>query len=316
MLDDAIYTKFTWYNKTTKDLITDVTIPTHTGFTSYKDNMGEVENKGIELDVRFNIIQRKDWMLAVFGNLAHNRNQILKISESLKAYNERVNEKFDEYFENIFNKQDLKYSKPLLKYEEGGSLTSIYGMRSLGINPSNGKELFLDRSGQVIQEWTASQQAILGDTEPDATGSFGVNFQWKRFTLFATFMYEFGGQVYNQTLVDKVENVKLYDMNADKRVLTERWAKPGEVTRLKSIKDRNSVTLPTSRFVQDYNMLNFNSLTVGYDFNQDLLKKWKMSMLRLSFNMKDIFTISSVKQERGLNYPFARTFNFTLNASF
>lgn len=240
----------------------------------------------------------------------------MKISESLKAYNERVNEKFDEYFDNIFNQQDLKYSKPLLKYEEGGSLTAIYGMRSLGINPSNGSELFLDRSGQVIQEWTASQQAILGDTEPDATGSFGVNFQWKRFTLFATFMYEFGGQVYNQTLVDKVENVKLYETNADKRVLTERWAKPGEVTRLKSIKDRNNVTLPTSRFVQDYNMLNFNSLTVGYDFDQALLKKLKMSMLRLSFNMKDIFTISSVKQERGLSYPFARTFNLTLNASF
>ncbi|MCB6973180.1 MULTISPECIES: SusC/RagA family TonB-linked outer membrane protein [Butyricimonas] len=315
-LNDAIYTKFTWYNKKTKDLITDVTIPTHTGFTSYKDNMGEVENKGFELDVRFNILQNKDWMVAVFGNLAHNRNKILKISESLKAYNERVNEKFDEYFDNVFSKQDLKYSKPLLKYEEGGSLTAIYGMRSLGINPSNGSELFLDRSGQVIQEWTSSQQSILGDTEPDATGSFGVNLQWKRFTLFATFMYEFGGQVYNQTLVDKVENVKLYETNADKRVLTERWAKPGELTRLKSIKDRNNVTLPTSRFVQDYNMLNFNSLTVGYDFDKDLLKKMRMSMLRLSFNMKDIFTISSVKQERGLSYPFARTFNLTLNASF
>ena len=85
---------------------------------------------------------------------------------------------------------------------------------------------------------------------------------------------------------------------------------------MKSIKDRNNVTLPTSRFVQDYNMLNFNSLTIGYDFDKDLLKKMRMSMLRLSFNMKDIFTISSVKQERGLSYPFARTFNLTLDASF
>ena len=314
-LQDAVYTKFAWYNKLTKDMITDVTIPSHTGFTTYKDNMGEVENRGIELDLRFNILQNKTWTVAFFGNLAHNRNEILKISDSLKEYNERVDEEFDGYDETIFTMQESKYSEPLLKYEEGGSLTAIYGMKSLGISPTDGEEIFVDRSGNITREWDSSQQSILGDTEPDASGSFGLNLQWKHFTLFATFMYEFGGQTYNQTLVDKVENVDIYDENVDKRVLTDRWTKPGDKAQFKSIANEYT-TRPTSRFVQDYNMLEFNSLTLGYDFSQQLLKRWHLSMLRLSFNMKDVFTKSSVKQERGLSYPFARTFNFTLNVSF
>ena len=76
------------------------------------------------------------------------------------------------------------------------------------------------------------------------------------------------------------------------------------------------VTRPTSRFCQNNNTLDFNSLTIGYDFNPELLKKIGFSMLRLQFNMKDIAHFSSIKRERGLSYPFARTFNFTLNASF
>lgn len=316
LIRDAVLVKAAWYDKKTVDLITDVTIPASTGFTVYKDNLGEVRNRGIEIDVRATLYRTKDMLVSVFGNLAHNKNKILKISESLKAYNDRVDEKFEGYDESIFSQQDPQYNKPFMKYVEGGSLTSIFGMKSLGINPSDGKELYLNRNGSVTEDWKSQEQVILGNTEADAQGAFGLNLQYKSFSLFTTFLYEFGGQTYNSTLVEKVENVDLYNYNADKRVLTERWQKPGDVTRLKAIQDRGLTTRPTSRFVQDYNMLSFNSLTIQYDFNSALVSKIGVSMLRLSFNMKDIAVISSVKQERGLSYPYARTFNFTLNASF
>ena len=76
-------------------------------------------------------------------------------------------------------------------------------------------------------------------------------------------MYEFGGDRYNQTLGDKVENVDIYTENVDKRVLTSRWQKPGDKVKYKSIvNDRGSVeiTRPTSRFVQQYNALSWTSL--------------------------------------------------------
>ncbi len=73
-------------------------------------------------------------------------------------------------------------------------------------------------------EW--ADQVIVGNTEPKGQGSFGLNASYKNFSLFASFMYEFGGQEYNSTLVSKVENADIQYSNVDKRVLTDRWQKP------------------------------------------------------------------------------------------
>lgn len=78
---------FSYYRKKTVDLVNNVTLPSSTGFTTYKDNIGEVMNKGFEIQLRSNVFQNEDWLVAVFANLAHNKNEILKISDSLKDYN-------------------------------------------------------------------------------------------------------------------------------------------------------------------------------------------------------------------------------------
>ena len=91
-------------------------------------------------------------------------------------------------------------------------------------------------------------------------------------------VYEFGGQRYNSTLVSQVENANLERYNVDKRVSTDRWKKPGDVAPLKDIKDRSLVTRPTSRFIQDYNTLQFNSLSISYDFPAKLVKRWGLGM--------------------------------------
>ena len=83
-----------WYNKLTKDLITDVSLPSSAGFASYKDNMGEVENRGWEFNIQYKVIQTKDWGFDVGINGAHNKGTIKKISDSMKEYNERVNDHF------------------------------------------------------------------------------------------------------------------------------------------------------------------------------------------------------------------------------
>ena len=79
------------------------------------------------------------------------------------------------------------FIKPIMKYEEGASLTAIYGVRSLGIDPSNGKELYLYRNGQASHKWKATEEVVLGDSEPKASGSFGLNATYKNFSLFASF---------------------------------------------------------------------------------------------------------------------------------
>jgi len=305
---------FSWYNRQTVDMITDVTIPSSAGFTSYKDNMGETRNRGYEISLNAMIVNHKDFGVNVFANFAHNEGKLMKISESLKAYNERV----DAYLTPTYAwyRPTAEQSLPFLKYEEGGSLTAIYGMKSLGINPQDGNELFVDRSGNVVGEWMASQQQIIGNTEPKGQGSFGINIRWKRLTLYTSFMYEFGGQQYNSTLLNKVECVDLSSSNADKRVLTQRWQKPGDVTPLKNIADRNRTTQSTSRFVQDNNEFSINSLSLSYDFNPEWVRRIGLDVVRIQASTNDLATFSSIKQERGLDYPFARTFNFGLSVSF
>ncbi len=305
-----------WYDKRTKDLITDVTIPSSSGFTSYKDNMGEVLNRGWEVDLNYAILKKKDWDINLFCRAAHNKNEILKISDTQRDYNERVNAFYDSYGPYLMANKDTKYATPILQYVEGGSLTSIFGMKSLGIATANGQELFMNRDGSVTYTWNSREQVILGNTEPDIQGSFGFNLRYGAFTLYTTFLFETGAEAYNSTLVNNVENVDLSKKNADRRVMTMRWQKPGDEARLKSITDSELVTRPTSRFVQENNNVTFNSLSLAYDFNPHWIAKFGLSVLKLQFSMNDVAVISSIKQERGLSYPFARTFNFGLTANF
>ena len=312
-----------YYNKTV-DLITDVTLPGSSGFSSYKSNLGETLNKGFDIQFRFDVMKNKDWNVALWGNLNHNRNEILKVSDALKAYNSQVNEHYELAEESQTptsawikgGKTYEDFVKPIMKYEEGASLTAIYGVRSLGIDPTNGKELYLYRNGKASNVWKASEEVVLGDTEPKASGSFGINATYKNLSLFVSFAYEWGKQTYNETLIMNVENADIQGSNVDKRVLTQRWEKPGDIAPLKDIQDMNSVTLPTSRFVQDENVLSLSALNLSYDFNPAWLRKIYLKTLRLEASTNELFRLSTIKQERGTSYPFARTVNFSLRATF
>ena len=161
---DKIYLKASAYDERTIDLITDYTIPSSTGFTSYKENMGKVKNTGVELELRARLYSDRNWLFQLYGSFARNKNTIIEISQAMRDYNKRVEELFSGY--NPESSSDSKYAKTYLKYYEGASLTSIYGMKSLGISPTNGKEIYLRRNGDVTDVWSADEWTIIGDTAP------------------------------------------------------------------------------------------------------------------------------------------------------
>ena len=321
LFNERLTLDFDYYYEKTIDLVNDVSLSNTSGFSTYKNNMGEVENKGFELTARYDAIKNKNWLVAFWGNIAHNTNKILKISDSQRAYNQRVAEF---YKKEQINQEDIgssltdaNYSVPIAQYEEGQSLTSIWAVKSLGIDPTTGKEIFLNRDGTVTDKWDATQEVVCGNTQPDFNGAFGVNISYKQWSLFASFLYEWGGQQYNQTLVDRVENAKIAQGNVDLRVLTDRWQKPGDVAQFKNIKDASLTTLPTSRFVQDNSFLRLNALTLTYDFNREWLKcNLGLRMLRLEASTSDLINWNSVRQERGLSYPKSYKFNFSVKAQF
>lgn len=311
-LNGLVSANMNYYVKTTKDLLADITLPPSSGFESYRDNLGELENKGYEISLRGFLVRDKDLVVNVFGSIAHNKNVIKKISNSLETYNKKVDDEQDNYEPGWG--EAMETAKPQVQFKEGQSTTAIYAVKSHGINPMNGKEVFEDLKGNLTYEWSAANKIVCGDTEPKVSGAFGANADWKGFNINVSFLYQCGGQVYNQTLVDRVEDANL-SWNVDRRVLKGRWKEPGNHTFFKDIKNRDRTEV-SSRFVQDENVLQFKSLSFSYSFPTELIQRWSLERLKLMFQMEDIFRISNVKRERGLDYPFARIFNVGLQVQF
>jgi hypothetical protein len=309
--------RFDLYSNITKDLLTDITVSPSVGFSTYKENMGETLNKGFQIGSSFRLYSdsKKQRFINLNFNVLHNTNEIRKISDALRAYNELVDSQKDSYA--MTNPQLLNFQRdPSLRFEEGRSLSSIWAVPSLGIDPVTGKEVFIKKDGTTTFQWAAADQVVCGDSNPKFSGNVGASIGWEGLTLNFAFTFKQGGQVYNSTLVDKIENVDINNNNVDLRALTERWNTPGIEAKFKSIRD-NTTTKTTSRFVENLNEFVFSSINIDYDLGRlNFMKKTSIERLKVSFNMNDIGRISTVREERGTSYPFARVFSFGIQASF
>lgn len=300
------------YRRLTRDILTDITITPSTGFTSYKENLGDMENRGAELNVMWQAVNTRDWTVSLMGNFAHNTNKIVRISNSLKAYNDRVNEA-QQNVPSEEGEPDYR-GVPLLRYNEGQSVDAIYAVPSLGIDPENGSEIFVKHDGSLSYEWDARDITVVGNATPKAEGSFGTTVRYKQFMAVVYFQTRFGGDRYNQTLVDRVENADPR-YNVDRRVFEEKWQQPGDKAFFKNIQDLGQ-TQVSSRFIMPDNTLSLQSVYLSYDLDQAVAAKLHLSRLRLGLTANDLLRWSSIQIERGINYPFARSMTFSLQAAF
>lgn len=315
---DKLTLKFDYYETYTKNNITDITLPSSTGFEMFKENLGEVKNSGFEVSTSYSLWSNKKSYMNIFFSVATNKNKIIELSDAMKSFNDAMDAQA----------ADKSNNTPIHKYEDGKSNTAIWAVPSQGIDPSTGQEIYIDRNGNTTYEWNSEDMVVCGDKEPEFRGTFGIDTEFKGFGLSVTCRYLGGGQLYNSTLVNKVENVDM-NYNVDKRVLTGRWTRPGQNAKFKKLgyysKDTDGdnayeqykeVTRLTSRFVQDRNEIDIASISLSYTFNKALIKNLGMERLKLFFNMNDVYKFSSIKIERGTSFPFARTMSFSLLATF
>ena len=310
-LFDKLSLRFDYYIRDTKDLLSDMIVAPSSGFSTYKSNIGESRNKGYQLGLNMIVYSQSSTRtnLSFFANVAHNTNKITKVSNSLV----QLNRKLDARKDSTVNGADQR--NPSTRYEPGQSMNAIWVVRSKGIDPANGKEIFVKKDGSLTYNWSSADYIVGGDANPLYNGNFGFNFMHKGFTANFAFTYRWGGQQYNSTLVSRVENAN-FNYNVDIRALTDRWKKPGDQALYKDIADIND-TKPSTRFVQDLNELLFSSVSVGYDFgNMRWIRRMGANRMNLMINMNDLGRISSVKTERGLDYPFARTISGSLQITF
>ena len=319
---DARLWKFTLtfdcYASITDNLIVDLSLPTSSGYSSVKENVGKIKNTGFDVALTYNVFSNTEGFLNLTGSLTTNKNRILKLSDAMRTFNERQDEL-------VSSRVDGGRSKPVLRYVEGGSLNSIWAVPSLGINPANGREIYVTQDGTTTYTWSSTDQQIVGNSLEKYRGNFGVNGEYKGFGLSVICRFTAGADYYNQTLVDKVENADL-SKNVDRRILYGRWSEDNKNAPFKTLapytdEEGNWVsapkTEPTSRFVQRKNELTLASISAWYDWrNKAWLEKAGIDRIKLAFNMNDIHTFSTIRMERGTSYPFARTMSFSLSMEF
>ena len=295
---------FDAYRKLTDNLLLDVTKAPSIGVVTAKQNVGEVVNSGLEFSTRVVPIQNQDlqWTLAL--NYSYNRNKVKKISNALKALN-------DSYAKDtVLNRS----TTPLPLYEEGQSLTALKVVPSAGIDPATGKEIYIKRDGSYTFDYDSNDRIVFGDTSPWAYGTLSSYLFYKGFSLNASFGYSLGAVVYNQTLASRVEGADP-QYNADERVLNDRWKKPGDVAKYKDIANRES-PYQSSRFVQKEYYLTLRSLSLAYETEAAWVKKLHLRRARFELLSNDLFYLSTVRRERGLDYPFARSIELSARLSF
>lgn len=184
----------------------------------------------------------------------------------------------------------------------------------MGIDPSSGKELYIDNEGKPSYTWNPAYLKAYGTTDARYRGTVNTNFTYRNFTTSVSLQYNLGGKAYNQTLVERVENANLR-LNVDARVLQERWKQPGDHAAFKGL----LVTTPTynsSRFVYDDNSLSMGNINIKYKLPPAVLKKRRINELSVGISIDELLYLSSVKRERGTSFPFTKQFSLTTNLMF
>lgn len=290
-----------FFIKKTDPLLLSIDFPPSTGISQVPMNIGAMKNIGTTFTGSYIIIRKPDMNWTVNANLRHIRTTYYNIGDLLEKYNEKG-----------------RTNQTLTRYYDGASNTALYAVRSAGIDPMTGNEIFIRKDGSYTFKWDSADEVICGDSTPDVEGAFGTSFYWKGFSVNAIFSYRYGGQAFLSTLFNKVENISDVQVkyNQDKRALYDRWQKPGDIAKFKRIDD-TSTTNMSSRFIADDNTLELSTVSVGYETTAG---KWLQSIGASSFNVRiygnSLFRLSTIKEERGIDYPFSRRISASVGIRF
>lgn len=301
ILDRRMNMSLDFYSNTTYDMLMSIGLPPSVGTTSMSVNFGELNNKGIDLSLSGQIIRSKNWLWTMTITGGHVMDEIRKISDSLKGTEA----------DNITDS-----SLPKILFQEGGSQFDIYAMRSAGIDPASGQEIYIKKNGEYTFDYDADERVAVGNTNPILKGSWMNTVRYKGISLNISTSYTFGSDYYNSTLQNKVESVDGYS-NVDRRVFTDRWKEPGDESRYLGLGvSTQNYSRYSERFVEKRNEIYISSIQLTYDFAPKAITRLGLRKLVVGIGLSDIGYISTVKFERGTSYPYCRGINLIFRPTF
>ncbi|WP_195507191.1 TonB-dependent receptor [Bacteroides cellulosilyticus] len=281
-LDFALWNRINvtleYYTRTTKNLLMDRPISMTTGFSSYLMNIGEVKNKGVELEISSTNIHTKDFSWNTTFNISHNKNKIVTLDGM---------------------QTEIKSGSQIRKV--GKSYRTFYMIEFAGINPETGAPQFytndVDENGNYIKDITEEinkAHAIVLDkhAEPNAIGGLSNTLRYKWFDLNFMFSYQFGGYSYDNW-AQKTEHGG-NDLEANiPSYYKDSWKKPGDVTKYELFYEKPSVAMnkvTTTRRLHSTDFIRLKTLTFGFTVPKDWTRKIGIENVRLYASANNLWT--------------------------
>lgn len=279
------------------------TLPSSAGVSSnYVLNVGRLTTKGWNFSLKvspvYNMEKRMIWTVGVTG------------SNYTSAYSGLSNRLA------TLNATELN-SNGLNRYYDGYSPDDIWAVVSRGVDPATGQEIFQKKDGTLTFTYDPADIVKVGNLRPKMEGVVNTSFTYKDFTFSAMLRYRIGGDIFNDALYNKVENISVENLiyNQDKRALYSRWQKPGDVTEFVGISQFTG-SPKSSRFVEEDTHFIGESFNIGWRSYAGWIRKLQLQSLGINFYANDIFRLEKVQTERGIDYPYARSASFSINATF
>lgn len=325
MFNNRVRLEGDFYDSQSIDLLLNVPVPTITGYSSQMQNIGKVQNRGMEFTLNTkNLTGAFTWSSNF--NISFNKNKVLEVGVDKRPI-----------YGSAANANNAFVTQP------GYPVASFYGYKYIGVFQSqeeldkyphlaadkvgDGRYEDVNKDGKLDQ----NDKTILGDNNPVFTAGFSNSFSYKNFTLDLQFTGSYGAEVFS--FYKRMCGIYHGDRNGMIEQL-DRWRsedQPGDgihfrATRTPSGWQRD----PSSAWVQNASYLRLRNLTLGYNFNQHTINKLKMKGLRLYVTGSNLFTITNyvgydpeTSSESGLSqggdylgYPAARSFIIGANITF
>ncbi|MCG8412265.1 MAG: SusC/RagA family TonB-linked outer membrane protein [Bacteroidales bacterium] len=268
--NNRLNTEVNFYIKNTTDLLMSRPLSKVNGMPSLMDNVGELENKGMEICLSGQVLRLKDfsWDLAV--NLSYNKNKIVK----------------------LYGGKDRIIDNGKI-YQVGKSLDELYYTRFKGIDPENGEQIWLDKDGKETRSYSKENAVILGkQSETPWFGNLNSFIKWKNFSLDMQILWMGGKYVFNENRYF-TENPQYGSYCNQSKNAVNLWRKKGDETNLPN---KNQVIEKDSRFIEDASFVRLKNLTLTYQLPRNILSKTRfVSSTKLFISGKNLITITDFK---------------------
>lgn len=293
---------FDVYRKLTTDLFQSAPVSPVNGTTSIEYNVGSMENKGMEISLKYVVYDDADWNISVNGNTSYNKNKIRELPDS---------------YNGVFNAGGSS------ALGEGEAIGSFYVQRYAGVNPSNGNALFYTADGGLTETLDDSNRVFVGKSiYPVWQGGFGTNISYKGFEFNTQWSY-FADLYRNNLDFAQLEDTSTLDDGGNRTPsVQDAWQNPGDVTdvpRIGNPLDAIDFINSTDRYLEDASFLRLRNVSVGYSFSKELLRDLPVTGLRFYIQGENLITFSSYRgwdaeggfrtTDRG-NYPTPKIYTF------